>query len=210
MNGIFKNCLTIPNLLSVIRILLIPVFVVLFVKGYPLWALLVLGISGLTDLFDGKIARKFNQISELGKLLDPIADKITQIAVVIVLFIKFSQADSPALKAFSWVFILFIAKELLMLGFGSFMLSIGLKPTAAEIYGKVSTFFFYGAMILILAFGPEVGALSSIYLNMTMPDWLVMTLVIISLVLTFVALGSYIPGVWKQLKERKKQQGDNK
>ena len=75
MKDLFKGCWTIPNLLSVIRILLIPVFAVLFYKQEYGWAILTLVLSGLSDFFDGKIARKFNQISALGKMLDPVADK---------------------------------------------------------------------------------------------------------------------------------------
>ena len=88
MKDLFKGCLTIPNLLSVIRILLIPVFAVLFLKDYVIAAVVVIILAELTDLFDGKIARKFNQVSALGKLLDPIADKLSQMAIVIVLIVK--------------------------------------------------------------------------------------------------------------------------
>ena len=63
MKDLFKGCWTIPNLLSVIRILLIPVFAVLFYKQEYGWAILTLVLSGLSDFFDGKIARKFNTIS---------------------------------------------------------------------------------------------------------------------------------------------------
>lgn len=63
LKKLFTGCLTIPNLLSLIRIILIPVFGVLFYRGEMLWAVIILVLSGLTDLFDGKIARKFNQVS---------------------------------------------------------------------------------------------------------------------------------------------------
>ncbi|MBO7690301.1 MAG: CDP-alcohol phosphatidyltransferase family protein, partial [Clostridia bacterium] len=77
LGNLKEGALTIPNLLSAIRILLIPVFLVLFLKGHYVAAVIVLVINGLTDTYDGKIARKFNQVSNLGKLLDPIADKLT-------------------------------------------------------------------------------------------------------------------------------------
>lgn len=86
LGNLMEGAMTIPNLLSVIRIILIPVFLVLFLKGSYLAAVIVLGISGLTDLFDGKIARAFNQVSNLGKLLDPIADKLTQITLPSLIF----------------------------------------------------------------------------------------------------------------------------
>ncbi len=66
LKSLFEGCWTIPNLLSLIRILLIPVFGVLFYQGEIAWAVVVLVLSGLTDFFDGKIARRFNQISALG------------------------------------------------------------------------------------------------------------------------------------------------
>lgn len=208
--NIFENWKTVPNLLCFIRILLVPAFIVFYLKGYPLLSVAVLIVSGLTDCFDGKIARKFNQISALGKILDPIADKCTQIAVALVLLYKFNTSSSHTMKMFSYVFILFLFKEILMLAFGSYMLKIGLKPVAAEIFGKVATFVFYVVMVLIIGFGPEIGAFSTYDLRMAMPEWMAFILVIISLILTFAALGSYIPNVWHQLKERKKEIGDNK
>lgn len=83
--SLFTNVWTVPNLLSFIRILIVPVFAVLFLKHELLWAVIMLAISGLSDFFDGKIARRFNQVSELGKLLDPVADKLTQATIAILL-----------------------------------------------------------------------------------------------------------------------------
>ena len=83
------DCWTIPNLLSVLRIIMIPIFAVLFYKDMIAWAVFVLFLSGLSDFLDGKIARKFNQISNLGKLLDPIADKMSQITIAIMLYFEF-------------------------------------------------------------------------------------------------------------------------
>ena len=85
VHDLFDGWNTIPNWLSFIRIALIPVFAVLFVQGHQLVAVIVMICAALTDLFDGKIARKFNQVSNLGKILDPIADKLSQMAIVIVL-----------------------------------------------------------------------------------------------------------------------------
>ncbi|MBE6793126.1 MAG: CDP-alcohol phosphatidyltransferase family protein, partial [Ruminococcaceae bacterium] len=70
---------TIPNLLSLVRIALIPLFAWLYLSDYLWWSVAVLVLSGATDWFDGVIARKFNQISEAGKYLDPAADKLTQV-----------------------------------------------------------------------------------------------------------------------------------
>ena len=115
VKDLFKNWKTVPNLLSLLRILMVPIMAVLFVKGYPIWAVFVLFLSGVSDFLDGKIARRFNQISDLGKILDPVADKATQITVAVLLFLFFRSAqNSPELTAFSWVFLLFVGKELLM------------------------------------------------------------------------------------------------
>lgn len=199
MKDLFKGCWTIPNLLSVIRIILIPVFAVLFYNGEYGWAVFTLVLSGLSDFFDGKIARKFNQISALGKMLDPVADKLTQITLAILLFLSFNGAQDATLKAFSWVFLVFIIKELVMVLGGAIMLACGIRPGAAEIYGKVATFAFYAIMIIVIAFGPEVGVFRAVF---TLPNALMMILVIISAILTLVAFASYIPETLRQFKER--------
>ncbi len=199
---LFENVWTIPNLLSFIRILLIPVFAVLFYRGELVGAVICLLISGVSDFLDGKIARRFNQISELGKMLDPVADKLTQIVIAVVLFLKMHQAQDELIRAFSWVFLVFVAKELLMVCFGGIMILIGIRPGAAEIYGKIATFVFYAVMIIVVCFGPEVGAFSAIDPSLALPDGVMMALVVISAVLTLIALASYIPGVYSQLKER--------
>lgn len=196
----FTGCLTIPNLLSVIRIALIPVFAALFNNGDYGWAVLVLALSGSTDFFDGKIARKFNQVSVLGKLLDPIADKLTQITIAIVFYMTFKESSDDTVKTFSWIFLVFLIKEAVMVVGGAIMIMFGLKPTAAELPGKIATFAFYVIMCIIIAFGPDVGILGNVY---TLPASFMLILVAISLVLTLVAFFSYVPGVLKQFKEKK-------
>ncbi|MBE6772194.1 MAG: CDP-alcohol phosphatidyltransferase family protein [Ruminococcaceae bacterium] len=196
----FTGCLTIPNLLSVIRIALIPVFAILFYDGEYGWAVLVLAISGSTDFFDGKIARKFNQISALGKLLDPIADKLTQITIAIVFYLTFSNSSDETVKAFSWIFLIFIIKEVVMVIGGAIMIMFGLKPVAAEMPGKVATFAFYFIMCIVMAFGPDIGILGDVY---TLSATVMLILVGISVVLTLIAFFSYVPGVLQQIKEKR-------
>lgn len=199
LKDLFSNWKTIPNLLSLIRIILIPIFGYCLVKDQVLVAAVIIAISGLTDLFDGKIARRFNQVSNLGKILDPVADKMTIITIAIILFIKFRQADDSLIRAFSWVFLIFLLKDAVMVIGGAVMIAMGIRPGAAEIYGKVATCVFYGVMILVIAFGPSVGALTSLW---TMPVWLTFTLVIVAVIATLVAFASYMPGTYKQFKER--------
>ena len=198
---LMKNWKTVPNLLSALRIVMVPIMAVLFAKGHLLWAVFVLALSGLSDFFDGKIARRFNQISDLGKILDPLADKLTQITVAVMLFVFVRSAEgSPEMRAFSWVFLLFVGKEAFMVLFSILMLILGLRPGAAEIWGKVATFAFYLVMLFIIAFGPEIGAFHTFW---TAPALLLQILVIVSVVLCFIALFSYVPGVWRMLKSRK-------
>lgn len=141
-----KKILTIPNLLSFTRIILAIVFVFLFdadsnVKG-NIPAIIILAISGVTDFFDGKIARKFNMISEVGKILDPIADKITQGVLAICLLAKY--------KIMLVLFSLFVVKECFMGISGIFVIRKTGHNQGARWYGKVSTFIFYIAMIALL------------------------------------------------------------
>lgn len=194
-----ENWKTIPNFISFVRILLIPVFAVLFYNDYTVAAFIILALSGMSDMVDGKIARKFNQISNLGKLLDPIADKLTVFAIAIILFLRFNQTENESLKTFSWVFLLFIVKDIVMLGFGLFMILLGMTPSAAEIYGKIATLTFYTVMAVVMAVGPEVGAFREWFV---MSDTVMMILVVISVVLTFVAFFSYIPGVVRQFAKK--------
>ena len=203
---LFENVWTIPNIISFIRILLIPVFGVLFYQGELLWALLILAFSGFTDFIDGKLARKLNQVSELGKMLDPIADKLTQATIAIVYFFTFRNAENETLNLFAWVFLLFILKELVMLVGGALMIAVGIRPGAAEIYGKAATLVFYVVMVALMAFGPEIGAFraedGAIAQLFTLPDAVMMVLVVISLIMTIIAFLSYMPGVYSQVKER--------
>lgn len=206
IKGIFEGCLTIPNLLSVIRIFLIPVFAVLYYNGKIWWSLLVIAVSGLSDFFDGKIARKFNQVSALGKMLDPVADKLTIFAIAIVLFLKFRSAQSESMRAFAWVFLLFLAKDLVMILGGALLIALGSRPVAAEIYGKAATFVFYAVMFVIIGFGPEVGAISKINPSLTLPEPVMFVLVVIAVILTFVAFISYLPGSIKQILGKDKKE----
>ncbi len=197
VHDLFDGWNTIPNWLSFIRIALIPVFAVLFVQGHQLVAVIVMICAALTDLFDGKIARKFNQVSNLGKILDPIADKLSQMAIVIVLL--YTYWENPI----KYLFFFFIVKEVLMLLGGALLLSKGMRPTAAEIWGKVATNVFYIAMIIILAFG-EDGALCNVT-HFTLPYVVTWVLVALSAVSALVSLLGYVPGFLKQLKENKAQ-----
>ena len=203
LGNLMEGAMTIPNLLSVIRIILIPVFLVLFLKGSYLAAVIVLGISGLTDLFDGKIARAFNQVSNLGKLLDPIADKLTQITLAIAYFFYFHASDDALLRGASWLFWAFVLKELLMLIGGVLLLTHDITPQAAIMYGKVATVAYYVVMILLLLFSPGFGVFHNWF---TLPSVAIIILGLISVVLTIIAFFAYAPDAVRQLRAKKNVQ----
>ncbi|MCQ2462240.1 MAG: CDP-alcohol phosphatidyltransferase family protein [Clostridia bacterium] len=199
---LFKNWKTVPNLLSFIRILLVPVFGYLFYTDKLLAALIVLAVSGLSDMFDGKIARRFNQVSELGKILDPIADKATQITLAVILLLKFRASDNSTIRAFGLVFLVFLIKEGVMLVGGAVMIALGIKPGAAEIFGKIATVVFYAVTIVIFAIGPDVGALCGYLNGWALPEVVTGILVVISAIMTLTAFASYMPETYRQFKER--------
>ncbi|MBR2134413.1 MAG: CDP-alcohol phosphatidyltransferase family protein [Eubacterium sp.] len=199
IKDLFEGWNTIPNWLCFARIASIPVFSVLFIKEKYIAAFVIMILSALTDLIDGKIARKFNQVSNLGKILDPVADKLSQMAIVIILIIKFWSMEGIT----KYLFFLFIAKELVMIIGGLLLLSKGMRPTAAEMWGKVATTVFYIAMITIIAIGPN-GALVGVGPFGELPSAVVTAMVIITIVCAFVSLFGYVPGFFKQIKENKK------
>ncbi|MBQ8943204.1 MAG: hypothetical protein IJ050_01760 [Clostridia bacterium] len=133
----------------------------------------------------------------MGKVLDPVADKITMLTIAVMMIILFRRAQSPVIRAAGYVFIVFIVKELIFVIGGALMIAFGIRPGAAEIWGKVATFVFYLVMIAILFIGPEVGAFAQI-----MPEAVAMILVCISALCTVIAFISYLPAIKKQVKER--------
>lgn len=139
--------MNIPNMLSVFRIGLIPVFGFVYLNATnQTWfyaAALILLVSGVTDLLDGFIARKFNMITPLGKMLDPLADKLTQAAVCILLGVR-----NPEF----WVILgLFIIKELVMLAAGVKLYRRDKALDGSKWFGKLYTVVFYVIMLLIIA-----------------------------------------------------------
>jgi len=147
-----NKILNIPNMLSIIRMLLIPLFVYFYFEAsYDsrisyLYAGITLVVSGLTDLVDGVVARRFNQITQLGKILDPLADKLTQLAVVICVAVK-SRSNILTI-----VLSIFVIKEILMLIGGAIMIKKKISIRGSKWYGKVATAVFYTVMAAIAIF----------------------------------------------------------
>ncbi|MEG0230300.1 MAG: CDP-alcohol phosphatidyltransferase family protein, partial [Oscillospiraceae bacterium] len=149
-----RELFSIPNILSYVRLLLIPVFIYVFYtatieKNSTLYIVstIIVIISGLTDWLDGYIARHYNMITQLGKVLDPFADKLTSITVVACLCFKFDFMI--------WLLILYIIKELTMIICGLFLIKKKVKIDGAKWFGKLATFVFYSTMIILVAINPS-------------------------------------------------------
>ena len=141
-----KEIFTIPNLLSLFRLVLIPVYVAIYLKAsmpaHYFLAAAILAVSCLTDLIDGKIARHFNMISTLGKILDPVADKATQFSLIICLAMK-----HPVL----WYLMgLFVLKEGFQLIAGGLNLRKGKMLKGALFTGKICTTVLFVSLILLV------------------------------------------------------------
>ncbi len=137
-----KN-INVPNALSALRILLIVPFVIFFMHNQILLAAAMIILSGLSDMFDGMIARKFNQFTQLGQMLDPFADKLTQGTVAVCLAIK-----QPLLIP---VLAIFVFKELSMIIAGFVLIKRKKKPCGAKWFGKLATGMFYVSVTIIVA-----------------------------------------------------------
>lgn len=195
-----KEVFSIPNILTYFRIALIPIFVVLYINSkenlhFHVAAVIVVALSGLTDLLDGKIARHFNMITELGKVIDPVADKLTQCAVMICLAVRY-----PLM----WAFIgALVVKEITMAVLGMVFLKKGRKLKGAHWYGKVSTVVFYIVIMALLATPPQV---MSIELSEVMSIELSDVLIILSgafMIFSFIMYLTVYFNMAKDIKENK-------
>ncbi len=143
-----KEIFSIPNLLSLFRLVLIPVYMVIYLNAREDWeytlAGCILALSCLTDMVDGKIARKFNMITTLGKILDPVADKATQFTLTLCLSLRY-----PSLRP---VLILFILKEGFQLVAGILALRKGKMLEGALLAGKICTTVLFVSLIVMVLF----------------------------------------------------------
>ena len=141
-----KEIFTVPNLLSLFRLLLIPVYIAIYLTAqssadYYL-AAGILAVSCLTDLIDGKIARHFDAVSSIGKILDPLADKATQFTLIICLTMRYS---------FLWYLVgIFVLKESFQLIAGAINLRKGRMLKGALISGKICTTILFISLILMV------------------------------------------------------------
>lgn len=179
-----KDIVSIPNLMGYFRVLLIPVFCWLYLtaqstRDYLLAAIVVL-VSSLTDLFDGMVARKFNMVTELGKIVDPVADKLTHAALAVCLAVRY-----PLM----WVLIALMAvKEGYMAVMGIIFLKKGTMLNGAKWFGKICTAsLFVGLMVL--------------FLFPYLPTLAVNSIIIVLMVLMTITLLMYIPEFKKMHKQ---------
>ena len=190
---LFTNVWTIPNVLTMLRIVLIPVFVIVFFntpKGQDrIAALVIFAVASITDMFDGMLARKLNQITDFGKLFDPLADKVMVITALIC---------QAVYGVFPWIAIIIVAaKELIMLLGGLFMLSRDVVVYSNYV-GKTAQVFFIASLLLSF-FHPSLEAAEFRVLGMTLD----LLLLWITVALSLAALVVYAAGALRTLKAKK-------
>ena len=171
----------VPNALTIIRFLLIPFIVINIFNGNYIIAFIFFTVSGATDIADGCIARKFNLISNFGKLMDPLADKLTQIATIASLTLK----DIIPI----WILAIVLLKELIMIAGASFLYGKDVV-VYSKWYGKLATVLFYVAIVFSLLINQF--ELPSIWSNLDL--WLFY----LALFATVFSLLMYIKDVYKK------------
>ncbi|QTE27856.1 CDP-alcohol phosphatidyltransferase family protein [Pengzhenrongella sicca] len=136
--------LTVPNAISLARLALVPVFAVLIVQGQDVWALIVLAVSGASDWLDGLIARRFHQVSRLGQLLDPAADRL----FILVTLIGLAWRDVVPL----WLVVVLVSRDALLAALLPLLARHGYGPLPVHFAGKAGTFaLLYAFPLLLLA-----------------------------------------------------------
>jgi CDP-diacylglycerol--glycerol-3-phosphate 3-phosphatidyltransferase len=181
-----QDSLNLPNFLTLVRICLIPVFVVVFLAPTPdrsLVAAVIFTVAAVTDLLDGYIARRTGQVTKLGKLLDPIADKLLVLSALILLV----NID----RVTALVALLIIARELAVTGIRAIAAGERLI-IAAETTGKYKMALQVVAIVLLILEGTDVSAVGNLHLAGTATLYL-------SLVLGYISGGQYVWSFWKQV-----------
>ena len=192
---LFTNVWTIPNILTIFRLLLIPVFIIVFFSTphdqNKIAALIVFAVASITDLFDGLLARKLNQISDFGKLFDPLADKLMVVTAMICQAVVVPQV-------FPWPAIIIVGmKELIMIIGSIFMLSRNVV-VYSNFAGKTAQVFFIASLVLsFFHSGLEAGNVC--LFGMTVDRLLLW----ITVALSLAALVIYASGVVRTLKENR-------
>lgn len=137
-----SDLIAVPNLITYIRFVLVTPFMYFFLLEDYISAAICIGVSGLSDCFDGLLARKLGQITSLGKILDPIADKVTLFCVALCMLI-YAPKIIPLMA-------ILMLKEVVMLACGLVLLIKKITPPAARWYGKFATVVFYFSVSVII------------------------------------------------------------
>jgi CDP-diacylglycerol--glycerol-3-phosphate 3-phosphatidyltransferase len=181
-----QESINVPNLLTLTRILLIPVFVVLFATPDPhrsIIAAIVFAVAAVTDLLDGYLARRSGQVTKLGKLLDPIADKLLVLSALILLV----NVD----RVSALVAILIIAREVAVTGIRAIAATEGMI-IAAETTGKYKMALQVIAIVLLILEGTALSVLGNLHLAGIVTLYL-------SLILGYVSGAQYVWSFWRQV-----------
>ena len=180
--------INIPNILTLIRLLLVPVFWLMFFNASVWWALAIFVFASLTDILDGYIARKYNMITDIGKVMDPFADKLMQISVMFCVVIH---------GALHWIFaVLILIKESYMI-ICSFLLLKKNVVVYSNIFGKLATVaLFVGFFIVFVGIGMQVTG-SAIWQTMNLLGTIVVS---VAMVCSWFAAIIYTAKIIKQLK----------
>lgn len=194
MKNLFNNWLNIPNILSIFRLVLVGVFAVAFLQDQFYYALFIYVVAGLTDVIDGFIARRFNLVTDLGRLLDPLADKIMQITALALLTYK---------GIIPWPIItVVIIKELAMFIGATFLLQKKDVVVKADWFGKLATVVFFVAVIGCIFAEQRL-------LNGIVPYEWKNTMMIIAVCTTLYAFYGYCIQFFKVLKKLKAEKKDD-
>ncbi|HQU83197.1 MAG TPA: CDP-alcohol phosphatidyltransferase family protein [Pyrinomonadaceae bacterium] len=146
-----SSVITIPNLLTLLRMVLIPVFAILLYYGYSGWALITFFIAGVSDGIDGFVARRFNQESELGTIIDPIADKLLMTTAFIILTLPNILPQAKHLPVPFWVTASVIGRDVLIITVaGAINIMTGFRGFKPSFLGKMSTLVQVVAVVIIL------------------------------------------------------------
>jgi cardiolipin synthase len=184
--GRTDKIVTIPNAISALRLGLVPVFISLVIQHNDVWAVTVLAFSGVTDWLDGVAARKFNQYSNLGRLLDPAADRLLILSTIFLLGWR---------QIVPWWLVALLAAREAIMGLALLILKLkGIDPPAVVFVGKIATFaLMYAFPLLFLAeVSNRLVANAAWVLGWAFAIW--------GLVLYWVACGAYLIETYRALK----------
>lgn len=184
-----KDIFSIPNILTYVRILLVPVFIIVYLKADSvsghIWSIAVIALAALTDVVDGIIARKYNMITDLGKIIDPIADKLMEFAMLFCVAFRYPLV---------WIlFGIFAVKELVNLGVSYYLFRRGKHIAGANWAGKLCTIVLYAVLLALIVF-PNIS------------ETTVNILIIVAGIFMFLAFAVYTSMHVKLLSELKQEQ----